>query len=146
MTVTKWRLYDPWFRAELNRRRQDIWGAAGERLRAMLPRAMDAIEKELEQGDGKTAVQVLKLAGLSGLEPPAGPIEADQIIEQKVTAKAEVRVAEREKYQTDAERMLASMDPERTKARDEGEVKAARREVLEEIEAKVTAPQDCDGC
>ena len=137
VTVTKWRLYDPWFRADLNRRRQDVWGAAGDRLRAMLPKAMDTIEQELEQGDAKTAVQVLKLAGLSALEPPAGPVEAEEIIEQQVTAMVEARVHEREKYQTDATRMLESIDPEHTRKRDEHEAQAAREEVLAGIESRL---------
>jgi hypothetical protein len=34
VTVTKWRLYDPSFRAELNRRREQKWSAAEDGVRA----------------------------------------------------------------------------------------------------------------
>jgi hypothetical protein len=55
VTVTKWRNYDPWFQAELNRRRQEVWGAASERLRAMLPKALDAFDAEFTNGDKRRA-------------------------------------------------------------------------------------------
>lgn len=34
-TVTRWRNENPYFQAELNRKRQEIWGAAQDRLRAL---------------------------------------------------------------------------------------------------------------
>ena len=47
-TVTKWRLYDPVFQAALNRRRAEVWGAAADRLRSLIPRALDALAAVLE--------------------------------------------------------------------------------------------------
>jgi hypothetical protein len=40
-TVTKWRLYDPVFQAALNRRRAEVWGAAADRLRSLIPTALN---------------------------------------------------------------------------------------------------------
>src|SRR5919108_5375055 len=34
VTVTRWRLYDPCFQVELNRRRDELWAAAADRLRS----------------------------------------------------------------------------------------------------------------
>lgn len=51
VTVTRWRLYDPRFEAELNTRRKALWGSAVDRLRALLPRAIDALEAELDAGN-----------------------------------------------------------------------------------------------
>ena len=65
VTVTKWRLCDPWFQTELSRRRVDPWGASAERLRAMLPKALHVLEKNLSQGpDGlRAALEVIKICG-----------------------------------------------------------------------------------
>src|SRR5262249_8539811 len=41
--VTKWRLYAPVFQAALNRRRAEVWGAALDRLRTLIPEALDVL-------------------------------------------------------------------------------------------------------
>src|SRR5215469_11514531 len=46
--VTKWRLYDLGFQAALNQRRAEVWGAGIDRLRSLIPRALDALADELE--------------------------------------------------------------------------------------------------
>jgi hypothetical protein len=91
VTVTKWRNYDPHFQAELNRRRQELWGAAVDRLRSLLPLAIDTLEHELHHGKqrGRVAIDVLRLAGLdrsgateSSLETyGVGSHDADRIID-----------------------------------------------------------------
>lgn len=58
------------FQAELNRRRQAIWGTAVDRLRALLPRARDAMGAELSAGRHRVraAVSILQLVGRSGVK------------------------------------------------------------------------------
>lgn len=63
-TVTSWRLYNPHFQAELNRRRKEIWGAAVDRFRSLLLKSLDTVERALDEGDAKTAVELLKMAGM----------------------------------------------------------------------------------
>jgi len=67
-TVTKWRLYHPGFQAELNKRRKEVWGSAADRLRSLLPKALDRIEKILlddsNPNSWRAAVELLKAAGL----------------------------------------------------------------------------------
>lgn len=63
-TVTSWRLYNPYFQAELNRRRKEVWGAAVDRFRNLLQKALSTVEEALESGDAKTALEVLKMAGM----------------------------------------------------------------------------------
>ena len=58
VTVSRWRLYNPYFQAELNTRRQAIWGSAVDRLRALLPRAVDALESELDGGRNRVRAAV----------------------------------------------------------------------------------------
>lgn len=77
VTVTRWRLYDPAFSAELDSQRAALRTAANDRLHAMLPKALAAIEQELENGKNKlrAALEVLKL--ISRQEPAAAPQDFD---------------------------------------------------------------------
>src|SRR5262245_53469627 len=45
--VTKWRLYDPVFQAALNRRRAEVWGSGIDRLRSLIPKALDVLAEAL---------------------------------------------------------------------------------------------------
>src|SRR5437773_1400257 len=76
-TVNLWRNHDPVFIAELNRQRRDVWGGAVDKLRALLPEALKALEVALTEGrDWKAAVQVIQMAGLDRQEkgiPNLGP-------------------------------------------------------------------------
>jgi hypothetical protein len=93
-TVNGWRNHHPAFIAALNARRLDIWGEAADRLRALLPKAVAALETALsrEEPDWRAAVQVIELAGLDrqghgvpNLGPSAiGPTDADAVIEAEV--------------------------------------------------------------
>jgi hypothetical protein len=70
-TVMAWRRYDPAFQAELNSRRADIWRAGNDRLRALVPKALDALEGGLAGPEGwKVALAVLKLAGVTSESTP----------------------------------------------------------------------------
>jgi hypothetical protein len=96
-TVTKWRLYDPHFQAELNRKRTEVWGNSVDRLRGLLPRALDALEEELRGGKQRwrAAVEILRLSGLdrsgsksSSLETYlVGPTEPQPIIDAAARAR-----------------------------------------------------------
>lgn len=123
-TVWKWRSQHAYFVAELNRRRQNLWGASVERLRAMLPRALDRVEEELDSGeDGfRAAVTVLRLAGVESLPPPGGPVDAEQIINTMV----DKRLAE--KYDDPIAEVLNQMDGGKREAQRE----LSRRHVLAE--------------
>jgi len=80
--VTKWRLYDPDFQAALNVRRAEIWGAAADRLRALLPKALDVLAKTLDDDKSpdqfKAASTLLKMAGIAPTAP--GPIDPNVIV------------------------------------------------------------------
>jgi hypothetical protein len=88
VTITKWRLYDPVFRAALNARRAELWTAGLDRLRALLPKALDVLASLLDSADDplrlKAADSLIRLA-----RPPAGsagigPDDADTIVRQLV--------------------------------------------------------------
>jgi len=80
-TVNGWRNHHPAFIAALNARRLEIWGTACDRLRAMLPKALDALDTALaaDPPDWRAASKVLELAGLD--RPRHGvPILAPEFI------------------------------------------------------------------
>ena len=80
-TVNRWKNENPYFAAELNKQRKQLWGANGDRLRALTTKAVDAIETALDGGDSKAAIEVLKAVGIYGaMEAPSGPVDADLVI------------------------------------------------------------------
>jgi hypothetical protein len=86
--VTKWRLYDPVFQAALNVRRAEVWSAGVDRLRSLIPKALEALAEELEKRDSpqrlKTASEILRLAQLPAGSLGIGPTDPEQIVQALV--------------------------------------------------------------
>lgn len=78
-TVREWMTRDAPFRAELNARRRDAYGAGADRLRALVPAALEVLEGEIASGNVQAALAVLKAAGLGSLQAPAGETDARSI-------------------------------------------------------------------
>ena len=124
VTVTRWRLYSPEFQAQLNRRRRELWDGAADKLRALVPRALDRLAEELEYKDSdalKAAVAILKLAGLDKLEAPSGQTNPALVLDDIATEQAT----------TPHERMLLRMD---------GATDRVRLALAAELDARVNAP------
>ena len=86
VTVTRWRLYSPHFQAALNDRRQVIWAGGLDRLRSLVPTALDALADELRPGSSnrlQAALGLLKLVPLPSAVP-AGPTDANEIVRRIV--------------------------------------------------------------
>jgi hypothetical protein len=92
-TVNGWRNTNPYFQAELNCRRQDLWGVSVDRLRSLLPRAVAVLADELEGGENRArvALDLLRLAGLDRAKASErldtfliGPTDPDAIIDAEV--------------------------------------------------------------
>jgi hypothetical protein len=85
--VAKWRLYDPVFQAALNACRAEVWQASIDRLRSILPRALDTLAEELNRADNpdrcKLALDILRLAKLPDIAPQ-GPGDPETIVRQAV--------------------------------------------------------------
>ena len=89
VTVTRWRCYSPTFRATLAVRRREVWGAAADRLRALLPKALDVEGKPSTAAvwggtwarDHRGAEMIrgdLEAAGIPyATDGPDGPLYAD---------------------------------------------------------------------
>ena len=83
-TVWEWRQRHPVFVTELNRLRQEVWGAQTERLRGLVCGAVDVLEAALQDDCSlPAAVHVLKAVGVYGTDlHPLGPIDAAEIQRQ----------------------------------------------------------------
>jgi hypothetical protein len=65
-TVWSWRREHPIFMSTLERRRAEVWGSAGERLRSLMQKAIDNIAKLVESGDFDASIALLKITGMYG--------------------------------------------------------------------------------
>jgi hypothetical protein len=132
------RRHDPWFQAELNRRRSEVVEAAVERVRALLPKALEALESELERGKNHVAaaIQIAKLARLGESSLSIDTANAEEIVNRLVEAKLNAVDADRRKYQSQDDRILDSLIPP-NRAKCEADEWAARNAVLHEIESQL---------
>lgn len=79
-TVNQWRNHNLEFQAEFNRQRQDVWGAAKETLRHLVPKAVKTLEKEVDKGSLRAAVETLRIVGLYGkVGAPRGYTSAEAL-------------------------------------------------------------------
>jgi hypothetical protein len=80
-TVSGWLHHDASFQASLNARRQELWTGHVERLRSLVPKAMDTLEAAVsdEKQGVVVAVHILKAVGLYGLPEPNGSVHVDDI-------------------------------------------------------------------
>jgi hypothetical protein len=89
-TAWSWRREHPIFMATLQRRRAEVWGTAGERLRSLMARAVENIAGLVEVGDYEASVELLKITGLyRGVVNGIGEQDPEKIIKQQ--AEAQVR-------------------------------------------------------
>jgi hypothetical protein len=86
-SVNSWRRRNPYFRAELNRRREELWHASRDRLRRLIPTALTALRRELESGPDswRAAVKILELTGMGGGDyGKTGPTDPDEILDSEI--------------------------------------------------------------
>ncbi len=80
-TVSEWLHHNATFQAALHTRQRELWQGNAERLRSLVPKALNVLEDCLDLPARRfdAAIQVLKAAGLYGLSAPSGSIEAAEI-------------------------------------------------------------------
>jgi hypothetical protein len=87
-TISKWRLYDPVFQAALNRRRAEVWSCGVDRLRSLIPKALDALADALEDREHphrvKAAAELLRLVPLADGALAIGPTDVDDVVRRVV--------------------------------------------------------------
>lgn len=94
-TITSWQ-ESPYFVAEFNRRRREAWASAHDRLRALVPQALKALEQAVQGGDVRAAVEILKAVDLYGnVSAPRGAVEAELVMVDQAEAWATAELAKR---------------------------------------------------
>ena len=103
-TIARWRGVHPAFQAELARRREELYGAAAERLRALVPKAITVLESALDGKDAlATAHELLRMTGLHRLAPPErGPHDVEAILSKLVRTRMDDIEDELEHYGDEA--------------------------------------------
>src|SRR5258706_7888421 len=83
-SITRWRLYHPTFRAELNRQREALWLNHADRIRAIAASALDVLQNHLsstsERSSFRAAISILRLA--AKIAPPIGPTDEWDLLAQ----------------------------------------------------------------
>jgi hypothetical protein len=82
VTVTRWRLYSPPFRAALTARRAHVWAAAADHMRALIHKALAVLANDLNTSRNPSertsvALAVLKYAAALPLAPADAPAADD---------------------------------------------------------------------
>ena len=86
-TISTWKNHNALFIAERNRRQQEIWAASLDRLRSLIPKALDVLDSALsaETPNTRVAMKVIELAGLSDTTlTPVGPTTPDEVLDEEV--------------------------------------------------------------
>lgn len=84
-TCSTWLNHNPFFKAGLGQRREELWTQAKDRLRSMLPASLDAVERKLNseaEDSWKAGLSLLKLVGMGDAHlDHAGPTNPESIID-----------------------------------------------------------------
>lgn len=86
VTVTRWRLYHPQFRATLNERRSAVWQASRDTYQGLLHKSLAILESELDESgpqSSKIALAIVRSSSLThaDYEHP-GPTEPDAVVDE----------------------------------------------------------------
>jgi transcriptional regulator with XRE-family HTH domain len=99
-TVWRWRTGSAAVKVELNRRREELWHVARDRLRALLPDALEILAQELEGPRRLRAAEaILRFGGLAARTPA---------LDLSRTGPTSLEAAERENR---TQRFLDELDP-----------------------------------
>ena len=139
-TVCRWRNENPYFMAELNRRRKDVWQTAQERLRGLVGKAIDILEQALQPDDVKVAVTILRAANLYGnVGAPHGETDPELVL----LAQAEAWAGQELRRQGPQDDPLALLVYDGTKARlTQQRLEELRRVYLTEMGDETPQGQD----
>ena len=136
VTISRWRSRNPTFQAALNARRQEIWCASADKVRSLLPKALDTLRWAMTNCNVQAAAIILKAAALDKLSPP-GPTDPEKIFEAMVEARVKEKRAKRARTATKSDLSEEARDPN-CRARTEAEdTAAAEAEIEAEIEAQL---------
>ena len=98
-TVNQWRNDNPFFQAELNKRRREAWEEFMQEYRELMMSSVQTIKAAVNNGDVKTARWFVEKVGLDmvirqnmDIEPPMGLTDPDDILMHKAHKQAEMEI------------------------------------------------------
>jgi len=92
MTIHRWLKHDPAFQAAYNQWHEQLQESCRSRLQSMTEKAADALEKALESGDARAALQLLKGMGMIKERTP-GSTDAEEIRNRDEIAREKRKIA-----------------------------------------------------
>jgi transposase-like protein len=79
-TLSEWFNHSQEFRIAIESRRAEVWQTMTNKLRALVPKAIEALEQELSGVNRmRAAAQILKLAGLHNAPTPLAPEDVQDL-------------------------------------------------------------------
>jgi hypothetical protein len=88
-TVQQWRTSHPIVMATIEQRRAELWGTTGERLRALMAKAVDNLQASVEGADLKASIELLKITGMyGGVVNVLSETDPEKIIRKQAEAQA----------------------------------------------------------
>jgi hypothetical protein len=86
-TIQQWRTGHPVFMSTLQRRRAEVWGTTGERLRSLMSKAVDNLATAIEGGSLKASIELLKVTGMyGGVVNVLGDTDPEKIVRKQAEA------------------------------------------------------------
>lgn len=122
--VNLWRNHDPTFIAQFHARRSVLRAASLDRMRSLLPRALDAVEHALtaDPPDVRLALRVIELTGITPDElSSTGPVTPEGVIDAEARRRRgplgllmddEVSALERARVQQEWNALVSAGEPE----------------------------------
>jgi len=78
-TVSRWCNHNAQFIAALNAERMALWQDQADKLRSLLPKALEVVAAALEDGDVATARDIIKSVGLAEVARDIGSGDAERV-------------------------------------------------------------------
>ena len=138
-TISRWRNHHLGFKAELDRRRAETFGASAEKLRSLLPAAVDVLGAELKSDNAFAAATVIcRLAGLDKLpQPVIDPPDAETVLVRMIRCRVN-KLWEQRQVGQDIDMICSSIGQQPSKEQERQLVQQALREIVTDLSERLT--------
>ena len=111
VTVTRWRLYNLRFQAELNRRSSEMFNVFRRRLMLLALKSASVLEQSIDRGEAASSMGVFRtIVSRTDLLNPTGPDDLDSLVQAAVGSYQAKTVAEEAISEQQAREALAALE------------------------------------
>lgn len=114
-----------------------MWGASADKLRSLVPKALDALATAMEGGNVVAAVTIIKAAALDKLPPPAGPTDPEQMFAALVEARVRDKRVKYDRSKGTEDLLKEEMSAGYLSRWEAEHAAAAKAEIEAELDAKL---------